>query len=60
LIDARSQHGSVRQLLLAVRAAVSETKSGDALTGVGNDRLVHGGEGVRGADGVVAESLDAQ
>jgi hypothetical protein len=30
------------------------------VTGVGDDRLMHGGEGFRGADRVVAESLDAQ
>jgi hypothetical protein len=41
-------------------AQVAEAQSGDALAGVGEDRLVHGGEGFGGADRVVAESLDAE
>jgi len=43
-----------------VCAAVAQTEPGDALAGVGDDRVVHGGEGLRGADRVVAESLDAE
>ena len=43
-----------------MRAAVSEAEPGDAVTGVGDDGVVHGGEGFRGADRVVAESLDAE
>jgi hypothetical protein len=43
-----------------VRAAVAETETGDPVTGVGDDRVVQGGEGFRGADRVVAESLDAE
>ena len=41
-------------------AGVTQAKPGDALAGVGGDGVVHGGEGLRGADGVVAESLDAE
>jgi hypothetical protein len=43
-----------------VRAAVAQAQPGHPLPGSGGDRFVHGGEGVRGADRVVAESLDAQ
>jgi hypothetical protein len=39
---------------------IARAQPGDALSGVGGDRLVYGGERVRGADRVVAESLDAQ
>jgi len=43
-----------------VGAVVAQAQSGDARPGVGDDRFVHGGEGFRGADRVVAESLGAQ
>jgi hypothetical protein len=43
-----------------MRAAVAQAQTRDPLSGVGGARLVHRGEGLGGADRVVAESLDAQ
>jgi hypothetical protein len=42
-----------------VDAMVTEAEPGDALPVGGGDRFVHGGERLRGAGRVVAESLDA-
>ena len=56
--DEQPEHQqSVQQ---GVSSAVAQAQSRDPLAGVGGDRLVHRGEGLGGADGVVAESLDAQ
>ena len=41
-------------------AGVGEAQSGDAVTGVGDDGVVDGGEDLGAAGGVVAESLDAE
>ena len=41
-------------------AAVAQAQPGDAVPVVGGDRVVEGGEGLRGADRVVAESPGAQ
>ncbi|MCA1704871.1 MAG: hypothetical protein LC808_17040 [Actinobacteria bacterium] len=41
-------------------ASVGETQPGDPGAGVGDQRVVDRGEGLRGADRVVAESLDAE
>ena len=43
-----------------VGAAITQAQAGDAVSSGGDNRLVHGGECVGGADRVVAESLDAQ
>jgi hypothetical protein len=43
-----------------VGAAVAEAQPGDAVSVAGDDRVVHRGEGLLGADRVVAKSLDAQ
>jgi len=43
-----------------MRAAVAKAETGDARSGVGDDRILHGGEGFCGPDRVVAESLDAE
>jgi hypothetical protein len=43
-----------------VGAAIPEAQPGDAVPVGGGDRVVYGGEGFRGADRVVAESLDAE
>jgi hypothetical protein len=43
-----------------VGAVITQTYPGDAVTGIGDDGVVDGGECLRGSDRVVAESLDAQ
>ena len=56
----REQSKHQQCLQECVRAAVAQAQPGDARPGVGDDRIVHGGEGFRGPDRVVAESLDAE
>ena len=41
-------------------AAIPKVQPGGAVPVGGGDRVVYGGEGFRGADQVVAESLDAE
>jgi hypothetical protein len=43
-----------------VGAPVAQPEPGGAVPVVGDDRFMDGGEGLGGADRVVAESLDAQ
>jgi hypothetical protein len=48
-----------RRLEQRVGAAIAQAQSGDAVPVAGDDWVVHGGEGLLGADRVVAESLNA-
>lgn len=50
----REQPVDQQGLEQGVRAAVTEAYPGDALPGVGGDRVVDGGEGFVGADRVMA------
>ena len=56
----REQPEDQQGLEQGVRPVIPEAEPGDAVPGGGDDGVVHSGEGLFGADRVVAESLDAQ